>query len=267
MQVDVDVIILNRNMRRITDALVETIKRCEQVKFCGVVDSGSREVEVSTYTFARDSSENVLRLGLRPNKGFHLGLSAWLELDSSSPWVLLLPNDSEIVEWNISELLSEINEEEKIVCVVPISPENPYRVMLPRSRIAFGWNFHEGPLLLRKSFVIDRFTNQGHVLDPKNFRGYMSFIELAFQCYTNNLGIVATDKIAFTENTSHIIQNHQLIGTEPIEINLQLLINEGEDWLVNKYGVRDRWSFELVTRLVFEEFLKVNPEIRFPALV
>ena len=81
------------------------------------------------------------------------------------------------------------------------------------------------------------------------------------------MAIVATDRISFAENTSHILMNHQLIGTEPIFDNLKLLVEEGEKWLAQKHGLLDRWSFELVTRLLFEEFLRVNPELKFPPLV
>jgi hypothetical protein len=263
----VDVLILNRNMREVTDELVEKIKEYTEVKQCLVVDAGSRESEVSRYTFVRDSSEKTIQLGLRPNKGFQLGLQKWVRSNNPAQWVLLLPNDSEIVQWNMSQLLVELASSKEIVAVVPIAPANPYKGMLPESRIAFGWNFHEGPLLLRRDFVEHRLNNQGYVLDPENFRGYLSFIELALQIFAANKGLVATDLISFSENQSHLLHNHHLIGTEPIAQNLELLIKEGEKWLAHKHGLEDRWSFEMLTRLAFEEFLQVNPELRFPALV
>ncbi len=267
MESKVDVLILNRNMQKVTDNLVEQIKDYPEVERCLVVDAGSRESEVSSYTFIRDSSEKTIQVGLRPNKGFQLGLQEWIKLDNPKDWVLLLPNDSEIVQWNIKKLLDELAFSKEIVAVVPIAPANPYKSMLPESRIAFGWNFHEGPLLLRREFVEHRLNNQGYILDPDNFRGYLSFIELALQIFAANKGLVATDLISFNENQSHLLQNHHLIGTEPIAQNIELLITEGEKWLARKYGLEDRWSFEMLARLAFEEFLLVNPELRFPALV
>jgi hypothetical protein len=267
MEIKVDVLILNRNMQKVTDELVEKLKAHTDVQNCLVVDAGSRESEVSKYTFIRDSSERTLQLGLRPNKGFQLGLQEWVKSSNQAQWVLLLPNDSEIVQWNLRELLHQLAPSREIVAVVPISPANPYTGMLPESRIAFGWNFHEGPLLLRKDFVENRLNSQGYVLDPDNFRGYLSFIEIALQIFSANIGLVATDLISFSENQSHLLHNHHLIGTEPIAKNLELLIEEGEKWLAHKHGLEDRWSFEMLTRLAFEEFMRVNPELRFPALV
>ena len=267
METKIDVLILNRNMKQVTDSLVQKLTAFDDVGNCSVIDAGSRESEISIHTFIRDSNENTIQLGLRPNKGFHLGLQEWLKMETQSDWVLLLPNDSEIVRWNLKNLLDQLKVAKEAVAVVPISPSNSYVGMLPESQIAFGWNFHEGPLILRREFVKKRFANQGYVLDPENFRGYLSFIELALQIYSGNEGMVATDLISFNENKTHLLNNHHLIGTEPIAENLELLITEGEKWLIRKYGMEDRWSFEMITRLAFEEFLRVHPELRFPALV
>ena len=267
MESNIDILILNRNMKAVTDQLVSNLKKLKNVGFCGVIDSGSKESEVSKFTFIRDDSSDVIKNGLRPNRGFHLGLVNWLARESQSEWVLLLPNDSEVVNWKVESLISMIQNNQPVVAAIPIAPGNPYSEMFPKERVAIGWNFHEGPLLLKKQFVADRLANQGYVLDPSNFRGYLSFIELALQIYSNNLAIVATDLISFRENQSHILHNYQLIGTEPWEKNLELLVTEGEKWLAAKHGVMDRWSFEMITRLVFEEFIRVNPNFPFPALV
>ena len=47
--------------------------------------------------------------------------------------------------------------------------------------------------------------------------------------------------------------------TESFSLNKQLLISEGQKWLFKKYGIFDRWAFEKIIRLLYEEFLKVNP--------
>jgi len=267
MESKIDILILNRNMKTVTDQLVSNLKKLKNVGFCGVIDSGSKESEVSEFTFIRNNSNDVLKHGLRPNRGFHLGLLNWLAREPDSEWVLLLPNDSEVVNWDFDRFLSIIEKNQSVVAAVPIAPGNPYSEMLPKERVAIGWNFHEGPLLLKKQFVAERLKNQGYVLDPSNFRGYLSFIELSLQIYSNNLSIVATDLVSFRENQSHILHNYQLIGTEPWEKNLEMLVNEGEKWLAEKHGVMDRWSFEMIARLVFEEFIRVNPKFPFPALV
>jgi hypothetical protein len=263
----IDVLILNRNMREVTDKLATKMLKQEGVKFVGVIDSGSRSSEISSFTFAKNRTPEVIENGLRPNRGFHLGLLEWNRFSTKSDWILLLPNDSELVNWNPRKLLESVTNHQNIAVIIPLSPENPYSEMLGPERISVGWNFHEGPILLNRIFIEDRLRNQGYVLDPNNFRGYLSFMELALQIYANDLCILGTDLISFSENQSHTLNNFNLIGTEPISQNLEKLISEGELWLLQKHGLMDRWAFEMLTRLAFEEFCKVHPDLMFPPLV
>jgi hypothetical protein len=254
-------------MKKLTDNLCAQLNSLPEVNWCGVVDSGSRETEISELTFVGDRSNFTIKNGLRPNKGFNLGITKWAQSHTKADWLLLLPNDNELVNWKAAELLRKLNSENSIACAVPVSPNNPYIEMLPKSRIGLAWNFHEGPILLKSNFVLDRIKSQSNLFDQENFRGYLSFIELTFQIYACNSGIVATDLISFTENQSHTILNYELISTEQHSDNLKLLLIEGEKWLMKKYGIKDRWTFELVTRLLFEEFIKVNPNLSVSALV
>ena len=60
MESKIDILILNRNMKTVTDQLVSNLKKLKNVGFCGVIDSGSKESEVSEFTFIRDNSNDVL---------------------------------------------------------------------------------------------------------------------------------------------------------------------------------------------------------------
>lgn len=150
--------------------------------------------------------------------------------------------------------------------MIPLPPSDPYSGLLGESGVGIGWNFHEGPVLFTKKFLKDRLA-LSPVFDPKNFRGYLSFIDLACQMYSSNISILATDLIQFSENTSILINEFQLIGTEPLEVNLALLGSEGETWLAEKFGTKERWTIELIARLLFEEFLRVNPSCKFKPLL
>jgi hypothetical protein len=262
----VDVLILNRNLRSVTDSLVDAMSKQKHVAGCFVVDSGSRKEEISQHTVIGDSSHTAFVHGLRPNRGFNLGVSWWLQNRDTSDYLLLLPNDSELVAWNIERLLDELDGCKGIGAVIPLPPNDPYLGLLGEDSVGIGWNFHEGPVLFTRTFLRNRFA-LGPVFDPENFRGYLSFIDLAFQMYSSNIGILASDLIQFSENTSILINEFQLMGTEPLEENMALLVSEGETWLANKYGTKERWTIELATRLLFEEFLRVNPDLKFKPLL
>lgn len=266
MSINIDVLVLNRNLKAVTDSLVRQMVKQKNVSGCFVIDSGSRKEEISDHTVVGDSSHSAFVHGLRPNRGFNLGISWWLENRGAADYLLLLPNDSELVKWDIDKLIAEIDGFKGLGAVIPLPPNDPYLGLLGSAGVGIGWNFHEGPILFTKNFLRARST-LGPVFDPENFRGYLSFIDMACQMYSANVGILATDLIQFSENTSILINEFQLMGTEPMEENLALLVSEGEDWLANKYGTKERWTIELIARLLFEEFLLVNPDLRFKPLL
>jgi GT2 family glycosyltransferase len=263
----IDVLILNRNLRQVTDKLAESLESMLPIGQVHVIDSGSKEEEVSARTLVRDATPTTIAQGLRPNRGFNLGIDSWSRLENKAEWILLLPNDAEVLTGDFDALLSRIEKHSDIVAAVPISPDNPYINLLDNNGLGIGWNFHEGPILLRSSFVMSRIEAGGLIFDPANFRGYCAFLELAFQIYSQDKALVATNLVSFAENTGHLLSKYELIGTEPMKENQRLLIAEGEQWLQLKYGYTDRRNLEMACRLLFEEFLSVHPNLDIkPAL-
>jgi hypothetical protein len=226
-----------------------------------VADSGSKDTEVSSHTIARDDSEFARVNGLRINRGFNLGLLEWLKLQKHGEWVLLLPNDAELVSANLNDLLELAEETSHLAAIIPITDDNPYSSLIQESGASLVWNIHEGPIMLRRNFVVDSFDIAGQVFDSSNFRSYASFLDLAFKIYASDRCIIATNLVRFRENKLHQLTKHTLIGTEPQDESLALLLAEGKTWMASKYGFTDRRNLELATRLLFEEFCIVHPEI------
>jgi hypothetical protein len=267
MSETIDVLILNRNLRSITDGLVRSIVFHNRNAIVGVIDAGSRKEEKSDFTVVSEDSKFVAEHGLRINRGYNLGIKWWLNQTTSSDWLLLLPNDSEVVAWDANQLLKQLENLPNAVVVIPIAPTNPYITLLGPLRLGLGWNFHEGPILLKRSYLESRTKDQGFVFDEDNFRSYLSFIELSMQVYGDNRSVLATDLISFIENESHLLSNSALIQTESYSENLKLLVIEGEAWLRKKYGWQDRWPLEMATRALFERYLVMNPSDEVTILV
>jgi hypothetical protein len=253
-----DVLILNRNLVSVTDKLVDSVMKYENVALCGVIDSGSREGEISTHTVVKANSIDATEHGLRPNRGFNLGIDWWLNSDSTSDWLMLLPNDSEILNFDVESALQINKRIPNLAAIVPVSPNNHYSKNFGKNRFEIAWHFDEGPIILSRYFLKSLVSKGTEIFDPNNFRGYLSFIELSTKIYASNRCMVATDLVSFKENKNHTIQKFELIGTEAYSENIELMLNEGKVWLQKKYGFEDRKSLELISRLLFEEFLKVN---------
>jgi hypothetical protein len=255
-----DVLILNRNLKSVTDRLFDNFIDNRHINIIGVIDSGSRDEEVSANTVVRDASIEALLHGLRINRGFNLGINWWRNQPTESSFLLLLPNDTELIEFDIDGLIRGLEGFRNIAAILPLSQNSPYTEILPESRLGLVWSINEGPILLSRKYVDFQSKCSSLVFDDNNFRGYLTFTELAIKSYANNFGILATDFISFRENESYLQTKHQLIGTEPLEDNARLLLDEGRVWLARKYGLSDGRSFELIARLLFEEYLRVHPE-------
>lgn len=264
-----DVLILNRNLGGVADSLAEVW--LNNPEFDGktyVVDAGSKEKLKSKYTSLVIDNEEAKRSGLRPNRGFSLGVRKWLE-DEAHSWLLLLPVDSEVVNAEITILQNKIKKLSKIGAIIPLSQNSPYTNLIGKDDIAIGWHFSEGPIMISRDLA-NRITadNKYFLFDWNNFRGYLNFIEFALRTYTNDFCILATTLLMINQNDDHLINNSQLIGTEPKDENLNLLVAEGIDWLRGKYGFEDRWALEWITRQAFESFLECNQQykdLNFPA--
>ena len=245
-------------MKKVTDDLVWSLRAVPEIDFIGVIDSGSSRREISKFTFCKAGNKDAKKNGLRPNKGFNLGLQNWLKLDKFADYVLLLPNDSELINFDVNSLISNVDENLNIGAIVPLSPENGYNKILNPSGCGIGWNFHEGPILINSRFI--HFLNLYGIslFDDSNFRGYLSFIELAIKMYANDWAIVATRHISFRENTDLLLSAHQLIKTEPVNVNMELILSEGREWLIQKYGFPDRWNLEFVAKSLFDEFIRIH---------
>jgi len=253
-----DVLILNRNLKEVTDALVSNLYIQTGVKFVGVIDAGSVSDQVSKHTVVKNSSIEAKSLGLRLNRGFNLGIDWWIHQSDRSDYLLLLPNDAEIASFDAPNLFSSLyslRNQVKVAAVIPLSSDSPYLHILPEKRVGLGWSFNEGPIILNLEFIEFILQCGSEVFDSTNFRGYLSFVELALKVYANDFALVATDYLSFTENESHLQKHHELIITEQAQENARLLVMEGSAWLGKKYAVSDGICFENIVRLIFESFL------------
>ena len=99
--------------------------------------------------------------------------------------------------------------------------------------------------------------------DEENFRAYLSYKELAFRIYSANFAIGIYNGFIVAVKEELLLTYSELMKTESFSLNKQLLISEGQEWLFKKYGIFDRWSFETIIRLLYEEFLD-SKKLVFP---
>lgn len=261
----IDVVVLNRNLGSVCDALCAEIdSRFGSESKLVVVDCSTSPALSSTRKTVVDESEMAIQSGLRFNRGMNKGIAHLLDEGSDNPWILLLPVDTEIVHLDLEALLTDLSEAPQAVAVKPLSERSVYSELLGQLSFGLGWNFEEGPWLLRSEFVKQQvaMSHDGAFFDPSNFRGFLTGLEIGFRAYSNGKAVGISRNLVLRENETYLIEKSELMRTERVDEHMALYVSEGEAWLSSKYGIEDPWDFAQVVRLLFEQFMVENPQCK-----
>lgn len=259
-----DIIILNRNLGDVCDALVSDLQaRIRPNDEIIVVEAGSEPSRRSAHAAVVADDEETREMGLRFGRGMNLGLRYRDQNHLRNPWVLMLPVDAEIAEWRMDELLALVNEQPQLAAIKPTEPESAYRELLGAERLKAAWHLEEGPWLIRDAFIEEQRCRSplGDFFDRSNFRGYLTSLELALRAYVNGSWVGVTDLVMFHENEALLVDRADLIRTEPADVNQRLLLEEGTAWLRAKYSIDEPWTFAQVVNLVHDRFMLEHPEM------
>lgn len=265
----IDAVILNRNLGEVCDSLTSDLERLlGSESQLVVVDCSTEPHLASRRTTVAVTSEHAIKFGLRFGRGMNIGINYLLESGRASPWIMLLPVDTEIVHMDVDLLLGELATVPRLVAAKPLPEGSAYNDFLEERTLGLGWNFEEGPWLVRTDFVRDQISMSGRrqFFDSDNFRGFLTSLELALRAYANGNCVGITKHLILRENQEYLIEKADLLKTEPLKENLRLFLEEGEEWLRKKYQIYDSWDFAQIVRLLFEQFLIENPMYRKMAI-
>jgi glycosyltransferase involved in cell wall biosynthesis len=251
-------IILNRNLGKECDVLRNTLLS-KGVSDVIIVDSSTTPSLQSEFITIRPTDDSTIEHGYRINRGFNLGLNYAID-NYTFDWIFCLPVDTQIIEMNLSAFDLDSKQFPKIVAYTLPESNNPYLPLI-KNDIGLVWNILEGPILLSYELVSKyKVENSVSLFDNENFRGFLSFKELALRIYSANLAVGIYNKFLVSEREELLLTYSELMRTESFSLNKQLLISEGGKWLFKKYGIFDRWAFETIIRLLHDEFLLCNPD-------
>lgn len=253
-------IILNRNLGKICDELREQLLS-KGIFDVIVVDSSTDHLLQSKFVTIGAIDQNALEHGYRINRGFNLGLSYALE-NYEFDWIFCIPVDTEIINLDLEAFDVDSKQFPKIMAYSLPEKNDPYLPLI-KNKVGLVWNILEGPILLKYELVYNyKIDEVVSLFDDENFRAFLSFKELAFRIYSANFALGIYNKFLVAEKEELLLTYSELMKTESFSLNKKLLISEGEKWLFKKYGIFDRWAFETAIRLLYEEFVKVNPEYK-----
>jgi len=261
MNKQVAALILNRNLGSVCDNLKESLVNHKLDEIYVVDCSTNSDLRSKNATLIVEDDATKLH-GLRISRGFNLGIQHVLA-QSQCEWIFCLPVDTEIVRLELGNMLKALKIFSKVVAVCPLEVDHPYTGMMTESDLAIAWNIPEGPILLRRDFLLNFLIDDSiQLFDSNNFRGYLSFVELAIKVYGNDFALAVSTDLVIREREDYLLSLSELIQTEPYTENRNLWITEGMSWLLQKYGFRDRWSLENIARILHKDFLERNPNYK-----
>jgi hypothetical protein len=263
-------IILNRNLPKETNALVEHLKKYDgDYTDIFVVEAGSDKDNLSKYCTWHVETEAAVKHGMRYSRGMNYGL---LKLWKEDDWkkynsFFLITNDTKFPKnQNTIETLQKIQKEHpKLGIISPCSKRWGEKDLIGPDSLKYFWFIHNNAYFLRKELIeqlmnTDDPSYMNFLFDGDNFRGYLSESEIIAKSYANDWAAAITTKVYAEEEESYLLDKSKLIKTESYEKNLQLYVDEGLKWAKKKYGFNSRWQMMQYSQLFYEKFFEYYPE-------
>jgi hypothetical protein len=263
-------IILNRNLPKETNALVEHLKKYDgDYTDIFVVEAGSDKGNLSKYCTWHVETKEVVKNGMRYSRGMNYGLlklwkeGDWKKYDS----FFLITNDTKFPEnQNTIKTLQKIQAGyPKVGILSPCSKRWGEKDLIGPDSLKYFWFIHNNAYFLRKD-LMEQLINTDDpsyidfLFDGNNFRGYLSESEIIAKGYANDWAAAITTKIYAEEDESYLLDKSKLIKTESYEENLQLYVDEGLKWVKKKYGFNSRWQMMQYSQLFYDKFFEYYPE-------
>lgn len=262
-------IILNRNLPDITNRLYEHLLKFDEVTTdIFVVEAGSDPERMSQYVTWQADWPEAKKHGLRYSRGMNFGLSQLFKEGKFDQYeaFFLLTNDTELQECaTLLPLLTIMDQHPRVGILSPCAKRWGERLLLNDQSTKYFWFIHNNAYLLRREFIESIINNDkpdymNFLFDGSNFRGYGSESELIAKAYANDWAAAITSEVWAGENESHLLDQADLIKTEGYEENLKLYVDEGRQWMRNKYGFNSRWSMQQYVKSFYDHFFQFHPE-------
>ena len=264
------VVIVNRNLPEVTDALCDLIRSQNDDCDLFVLEAGSEEDNLSKYCSWHEKSEVVRQHGLRMPRGINFAIKQMMTdgVFDRYKYFFFLPNDVEFSNKPFIRILEEEMESHKRLGI--LSPASrrwgETRLVGPKSTKYF-WAIEQLAWFMRREYIevllnVESPYDRDFFYDGTNFRGFYSNLEMIIKGYVNDWASGITTKVWITENENHLKTMADLIGTESYDDNIRKYLIEGNEWMKRKYGYNSKWPFHMYSKFLYDRFFLYYPELK-----
>ena len=265
------VIILNRNLPEVTDALHDMIKRNND-SYCDIfiLEAGSDPDKLSRNCTWYVESEDVKKNGLRMPRGINYSIRMLLESEQfqNYKYFFFLPNDVEFAEKPFIKILhDEMEEHPRLGILSPASRRWGETALIGPKATRYFWAVEQLAWFMRREYIEALLNRESaydgdFFYDGNNFRGFYSNLEMITKGYVNDWASGITTKVWITENENHLKTMSDLIGTESYDENIRMYLQEGNAWIKKKYGYASKWPFYMYSKFLYDRFFIYFPELK-----
>jgi hypothetical protein len=264
-------IVLNRNLPDVTNKLCDYIDaHNNHLTDIFVVESGSDHESLSRYCTWHANWPEAIKEGLRYPRGFNYGLYKLFEENKMDKYdfFFLVCNDVSFLNTNIIEILeNEIDKHPRVGILSPCSEQWGEKNLISNSKeMKYFWHTQFLAWFIRREFIEDLIPleNQNFLnffFDGNNYRGYGADLEIIAKAYANDWACAITPQAWQIEDESFLKTKAAIMHTDSYDINIQKLIQEGKNWLRNKYGFNSRWLLQMYSKNFYDKFFEHYPEL------
>lgn len=264
------VIILNRNLPKVTDKLYNKLKKSNKNTDIYILESGSDKKLLSkNYTWHANWPE-AKKKGLRFSRGMNYALIQLIKANKFEfyDYFLLITNDTEFENYSIKNKIDNIfNKHKKLGVLSPCSKNWGEINYLKDERLKYFWFIENSALIIKRDLIkklsdISKPKYIDFLFDGNNFRGFGLEVELITKAYINDYSAGITRDIIVFENETYLKNNYKVIKTDPYNKNLEKYVSEGKKWMKKKYGFNSKWSMQMYAKLFYDKFFDYNPEMK-----
>jgi hypothetical protein len=265
----VAIIILSRNLPDAVDRLVGSFRRYDvEESDIYVVEAGTDRDKLSEHHTTWANDDEAMREGLRPARGFNLGVLELLRRGTlhQYDYLFLVRATVHLDGPVITRLLDQMEEHPRVGILSPCGETWPERELVGPDSLRYVWHINHYAWMLRRELVelvIDNedLNRERLIFDGTNFRSYGTDTELVIKGYINEYATALSTACFLNADQELLKTSADLIRTDPYDVNARKVFDEGFQWMRRKYGFTTRLQFQEYAKLWYDRFFVLHPQL------
>lgn len=265
----VAIIILSRNLPEQVDRLVREFRRYDTDDTdIYVVEAGTERENLSEHHTTWANWEEAMQEGLRPARGFNLGILELIRRGrlQSYDYLFLVRATVGLEGPVVTRLLEQMEQHPRVGIISPCGASWAERTLVGDDGLKYVWHINHYAWMVRREFLDlilhhEELSINSLLFDGTNFRSYGTDTEVVIKGYINDYATALSTACLLDEDQELLKTSADLIRTDPYGVNARKVFDEGFQWMRRKYGFTTRLQFQEYAQLWYDRFFELHPAL------